>query len=483
MNAAICRRWHDRLARWLFFRPGIAGLVLAVVVTSSCHRAQLEREGHAAPDLAGDTRELRAVPLPSADALAAYRRGGFLVSSGDLSFVGSVAFLAGATPDSTLAVLAISLPNRGLTFTRENERYRAAYDVLLELRRGDTLLRRERAAEEVRVGSFKETTRSEESVIFQQFLSVSPGTLSVSVTVRDAGSTHAGTAHAALIVPRLDSGTMATPIAVLWSRARTTQTARPDLIISPRATAVFGRDSSATFYVEAYGERAAGGETRAIVQLLGELSQTLFTDTVVLMRRGTSLFNGTVKVPLSRLGVGVLGLSARVAGDRVTSQIRAPLLVSFGEGLAVSSFEEMLGYLRFFASPDRLRALREAPAEERYRAWSSFLAATDPSPATPENEALRDYLTRLTEANIRFQEESGPGWLTDRGMIFTALGEPDERREAATGDPMQRNRVEVWEYPRYRSRFVFVDQTGFGRWRLTPGSEAEYHALMRRLSR
>src|SRR6185503_16105984 len=150
---------------------------------------------------------------------------------------------------------------------------------------------------------------------------------------------------------------------------------------------------------------------------------------------------------------------------------------------AVSSFEEMLGYLRFFASPDRLRALREAPAEERYRAWSSFLAATDPSPATPENEALRDYLTRLTEANIRFQEESGPGWLTDRGMIFTALGEPDERREAATGDPMQRNRVEVWEYQRYCSRFVFVDQTGFGRWRLTPGSEAEYHALLRRLSR
>lgn len=483
MNALICRRRHDgRLVRWLHFRPGVAGLALALVA-SSCHRAQLERESPASPDLAGDPRELRDVPLPSADAMAAYRRSGFLVSSGDLSFVGSVAFLAGATPDSTLAVLAISLPNRALTFTRENERYRAAYDVLVELRRGDTLVRRERAPEEVRVGSFKETTRAEESVIFQQFLPVPPGALSVSVSVRDAGSTRAGIARADVIVPRLDSGTTSTPIAVLWSRARTAQAARPDLIVSPRATAVFGRDSSATFYVEAYGERASVGETRAIVQLLGELSQTVFTDTVVLTRRGSSLFNGTVKVPVARLGVGVLGLSARVTGDRVTSQTRAPLLISFGDGLAVSSFEEMLGYLRFFASPERLRTLREAPPEDRYRAWGSFLSSTDPTPATPENEALRDYLTRLTEANIRFQEEGGPGWLTDRGMIFTALGEPDERREAASGDPMQRNRVEVWEYQRYRSRFVFVDQTGFGRWRLTPGSEAEYHALLRRLSR
>ena len=486
MNAAICRRWRTRtLVSGLRLTYSAVPALLGVLFLG-CHRSQPTSQGLPAPDLAGETRdprELRDVPVPTSDALAGYRRGGFLVSTGDVSFIASVGFLAGVTPDSTLAALALSLPNRALTFTREGERYRAAYDVTLELRRGDTLVRRERSHEDVRVGSFKETTRSEESVIFQQFMLVSPGPISLSISIRDAGSTHSGTANGDMLVPRLDSGTMATPIAVLWSRGRKGRSARPDLVMSPRATAVFGRDSAVVFYVEAYGSRGSVTESRAAIEVHGEAPRAVLTDTVVLTMTGESLFSGIVKVPLSRVGFGALSLTASAVDSRERAPMRAPLLVTFGEGLAVTSFEQMLGYLRFFSTPERLRALRDAPVDEQPRAWASFLAATDPTPATPDNEALRDYLARLADANIRFREETAPGWLTDRGMIFTALGEPDERREAGSGDPMQRNRVEVWEYQRYRSRFVFVDQTGFGRWRLTPGSEAEYHALLRRLSR
>ena len=157
--------------------------------------------------------------------------------------------------------------------------------------------------------------------------------------------------------------------------------------------------------------------------------------------------------------------------------------MTFGEGFAVSSFEQMLGYLRYFTTAERLRSLRDTAPEDRPRAWTAFLQATDPLPSTVEHEGLRDYFARLSNANMRFQEETVPGWLTDRGMIYSALGEPDNRIEPASSDPMQRDRVQVWEYQRYRVRFIFVDQTGFGRWRLTPGSETEYNALMLRLSR
>ena len=68
-------------------------------------------------------------------------------------------------------------------------------------------------------------------------------------------------------------------------------------------------------------------------------------------------------------------------------------------------------------------------------------------------------------------------------MVFTSLGEPDHRTEPASADPMQRTHAEIWDYQRHRARFVFVDPTGFGRFRLTPNSEADYYALVRRLSR
>ena len=261
--------------------------------------------------------------------------------------------------------------------------------------------------------------------------------------------------------------------------------------MSPRATSVFGRDSAAEFYVEAYGAVGKQGATRAAVRVVDEEEHVVLADTVPLAETGASVRSAMVRVPVGRIGFGVLALEVSAIGDsmrfapRFPTRVepRTPLLVTFGEGLAVSSFGQMLGYLRFFTTPERLRELRDATPEDRPRVWASFLAATDALPSTGENEALRDYLARLAAANIRFREETAPGWLTDRGMIFTSLGEPDNLMEPSGGDTMVRTRVQVWEYQRYRARFVFVDQTGFGRWRLTPGSEADYRALVRRLTR
>ena len=159
------------------------------------------------------------------------------------------------------------------------------------------------------------------------------------------------------------------------------------------------------------------------------------------------------------------------------------MLVSFGDGLPVASYDEMLGLLRFFASAERLRGLRELPPRDRSRGWAAFLEATDPLTASPENEALKAYFARLEDANSRFREEGHtPGWLTDRGMVFSGLGEPDSQI-GPNGADAELPLVQVWSYQRYHVRFTFVDRAGFGRWQLTPGSEAEYRALMRRIAR
>jgi len=171
-------------------------------------------------------------------------------------------------------------------------------------------------------------------------------------------------------------------------------------------------------------------------------------------------------------------MNAVVTGRSDTT--KTPIFVTFGEDLPVATFNEMLSYLRYFGSSARLQALRDAPPDTRATAWASFLRETDPDPATPVNEAMRDYFGRIAEANARFREEGEVGWLTDRGRVFVALGAPDQYYEPNTTDMNQRGRTQVWDYRRHRLQVVFIDQTGFGRWRMTVGSEADFEALVRR---
>ena len=62
-----------------------------------------------------------------------------------------------------------------------------------------------------------------------------------------------------------------------------------------------------------------------------------------------------------------------------------------------------------------------------------------------------------------------------------SLGDPDQVYEQAANDVSQRGRAQIWEYREYNAQLIFVDQTGFGRWRLAASSAAEFASLARRL--
>jgi GWxTD domain-containing protein len=141
----------------------------------------------------------------------------------------------------------------------------------------------------------------------------------------------------------------------------------------------------------------------------------------------------------------------------------------------------MMEYLRFYVSPERLRALRDATPEDRPNVWARFLRETDPAPATMEHEGLRSYFNLVEQANARFHDEGIPGWMTDRGMVYVTLGEPDNIYEPRNPQSLERGRAQVWEYTRHRVQLMFVDATGFGKWQLAPYSEAEFASVARRV--
>jgi GWxTD domain-containing protein len=214
--------------------------------------------------------------------------------------------------------------------------------------------------------------------------------------------------------------------------------------------------------------------------------ESIYRDSVALVRRG-NLLSGSVRIPITRLGIGIANITFSRADG--TALAKTPVFVSFGNDIPLLTWDEMLLQLRYFAASDRIRVLRDAPVDRRGIVWAEFLRSTDPVPGTAEHEGLQAYFNRILQANARFREESGgrSGWMSDRGKVFVLLGEPDQIYEQTANVPLtsssitSRSRVQYWEYGQYRIRFLFYDESGTGRWRLTPASESDFQSLNARV--
>lgn len=408
----------------------------------------------------------------SFDAVPLYRQAGLLARGAPMPFIARVGFLASASVDTTHAVVAVALGNNALSFAREaDDRFRANYTVAITVRDGTQVIRQERTTEEVIVGAFRETTRGGESLVFQQVLDLAPGEYEIVLAVRDELSQRSGEEQMALRVPRLGPGSASSPLPVFEVTPRLGRDSLPRIIIDPRATVVFGRDSVMSFYVERYDTAAAPLR----LEVRDERGRVTWSEPVDFPVRD-GIAARVVEVPVSRLGIGV-GEVAVASGGGPSSG--AGVFVSFGEDLPVATFDNMLNYLRLFAAPHRLSAMRSAPAESRADLWATFLRETDGNPTTAVNEDLREYFARLVRANTRYFGDASIGWQSDRGRVYIVLGEPDEILEP-TLQSFDAVRQMVWVYRELNAQIVFYDRTAMGRWTLVPQSSTRFEAELRR---
>lgn len=123
-------------------------------------------------------------------------------------------------------------------------------------------------------------------------------------------------------------------------------------------------------------------------------------------------------------------------------------------------FTRMLDALAYIADQREIDHLKNLPPEDQARGWDEFWKRRDPTPDTPRNEAMLEFLRRVRYAGAHFQGY-GPGWRSDMGRIYIKFGAPDQvdSRPANSIEPP----TEIWYYNQPYRRFVFRDQDGFGR--------------------
>jgi len=130
----------------------------------------------------------------------------------------------------------------------------------------------------------------------------------------------------------------------------------------------------------------------------------------------------------------------------------------------VANIDEAIDQLIYIANPDEIDYMENGKdEEEKSKRFLEYWKSKDPSPGNDENEVFQEYFGRVNFANEQFSHYR-EGWQTDRGMVFIILGPPNNvDRHPFEYDSKP---YEIWQYYEINRSFTFLDETGFGDYRL-----------------
>jgi GWxTD domain-containing protein len=163
------------------------------------------------------------------------------------------------------------------------------------------------------------------------------------------------------------------------------------------------------------------------------------------------------------------------ANEKLLSVIKKELTFSVNEyPSTVLEMNQALRYMTHILTSDSIDFYTDKPLDvslafyKRY--WESVSYKENKSDAS---QIMREYFQRIQFCIKYFSNFKGDGWRTDRGRIYIKFGQPDE----IANHPFEVDSKPyiTWIYYNLRKEFVFIDQSGFGDFRMTEESRRQEH--------
>ena len=173
-----------------------------------------------------------------------------------------------------------------------------------------------------------------------------------------------------------------------------------------------------------------------------------------------------IKIPLSGLSFDTYTIDIIAVESQLSTKLTASFVcINADFPMSLNNIDELIAQLQYIANEKELDSMKDAKTiSEKQKLFVEFWKSKDPSPNTKRNEVMIEYYKRLSYANKHFATSFREGWKTDMGMVFIIFGMPS----SVDRHPyeMDTKPYEVWDYYEINREFVFVDETGFGDYRL-----------------
>lgn len=383
-----------------------------------------------------------------------------------------------------------AVPNSSLRFLARQGGFEASYAVTVQVYELDAagqqagLVVSRTFEREVAAPDYDATQNADAEDRAVQSLAVAPGRYAVEVAVEDGSSGRALSRELGHVVRDVRQGiTLSDPILLSdYDPAAgssdpivgaTVSTEREAFWVGYELYASAETDLQVTYVVTEQSrvrERPAWG---ALLGLAPRQQAELGTPVAVTepITVGAGRTPAAFRVETEALQVGDYTLTVRLAtpeGETLAETDKPFAVRWMGLDSQIADLEQAIAQLRYVADESEFQAIRNAPTpEEQRRLFLNFWDRRDPSPGTARNEEMEKYYFRVAYANDRFSRFHDRGWNTDRGEIFIVFGEPDYIEDHPFNYGTRP--YQIWNYYGQGRRFIFVDDTGMGDFRLLVG--------------
>jgi len=228
---------------------------------------------------------------------------------------------------------------------------------------------------------------------------------------------------------------------------------------------VFVKEDGIPFFFEVYSDSVSEVSLEFIVTNIDKEVLLQATEIKQVQKGSNRAFFTFEDIKLN-LGKYLLQVYIKDNEDQIISSATKSFTSRWiGVPSTIQDLDKATEQLRYIAGPEELDYIKEAETDDiKSRRFVEFWKKRDPNPTNEHNQAFEEYFRRVAFANEKYSHYV-EGWRSDRGMVFIILGSPDNiDRHPFEYDSKP---YEIWQYYDLNHSFVFMDETGFGDYRLT----------------
>lgn len=392
-----------------------------------------------------------------------------IVPSGEFpGFFLDAANFKGKSVEKTRVDIFLQVPYSNLQFIKTPKGFSAEYTVSLIFydKDKDNIILERLWNEKISADNFVKASSSKNYKFSYRSFELPPGDYVLRCNVLDKDSKKDFTLEAKIKVAEFNKEIQFSDIIFIFSER--------DGQIIPNVSNTFASvDSTLYFYFEIYTEKKQSVSLEFEIKNKEEeiLKKEIADYDLV---KGANQIKYSIDASKASLGVYKLSIKVRDEDWDVLVGMSKPFTSKiYGFPAAITDLEKAVEQMIYIANNDEIYEIEGA---ENYEAmltkFKEFWKTKDPSPNTTENEVLFEYYRRVAYANKHFKHYF-EGWKTDMGMIYIVLGPPNNvERHPFEFDQKP---YEIWDYYDINQRFVFVDETGFGDYRMLNNKYGDWY--------